>query len=343
MDFNLDVTPDAEVQIIFDPTMGDIIKARGSGPMNLSINTLGTFDMVGEYTIEEGDYLFTLQNVINKRLNIQPGSTLRWTGDPFNANIDVTAIYRTKANPSDLLYGLAGTGEDVGRVTVDCRIFLTDRLMSPTVSYDLYLPFSDEDLRNRVKSRIQSDEELSKQFLSLMVMNSFLPGTRSGESATGGENYMAGMNNASELLSNQLSNWLSQISNEFDVGVNYRPGSELTPREMEVMLSTQFFNDRLSIDGSLDMKSSVTAQNTSNFAGDFDADYKLNKSGKIRLRAFNHSNDNITENNSDYTQGFGIFYKEEFNSFGELLRRYWATLTGKQKKQEPKESKIPGN
>jgi hypothetical protein len=336
MDFNLNVTDEAEVQIIFDPTVGDIIKGRGTGNLKLSINTLGSFDMVGEYIIEKGDYLFTLQNVINKRLKIEPGSTLRWSGDPFNADIDVTAVYRTKTTLTDL-FGSAIEEGDPGRVSVDCRIFLTGLLMSPTIRYDLYLPFSEEDIRDRVNSRIHSEEELSKQFLSLLVMNRFLPSQGSDNQTSTTENYMVGVNNASEFLSNQLSNWLSQISNDFDVGVNYRPGGEITSTEVEVMLSTQFFNDRLSIDGSLDMKSNAAAMNTSNFAGDFDADYKLNQKGKIRLRAFNHSNDNIANNTSDYTQGFGIFFKEEFDSLGELGKRYWAALTGKKKKRAPEE------
>ena len=337
MNFNLNVTPEAEVQIIFDPTMGDIIKARGSGEMVLSINTLGTFDMVGEYSIEKGEYLFTLQNVINKRLKIDPGSTLRWTGDPFNAVVDITAVYRTKAPLTDLFGTSADAELSQERATVDCRIFLTGYLMSPTVRYDIHLPFSDEETRNRVSSKIRSEEELSKQFLSLMVMNRFyFPNQYSGEQSN--EGYMAGVSNASELLSNQFSNWLSQISNDFDLGFTYRPGNDITPQEVEFALSTQLLNDRLSINGSVDMKTNAAVANSEAIAGDFDLDYKLNDKGKIRLRAFNRSNDNQLSNRSPNTQGVGIFYKEEFNSFGELMNRYWATLTGKRKKMKPEES-----
>ena len=158
--------------------------------------------------------------------------------------------------------------------------------MSPSVKYDLYLPYSEESTRNKVKSRINTEEAVSKQFLSLMVLNRFMPEQSSiagqDESASGSN--MAGVNaNASELLSNQLSNWLSQISNDFDIGVNYRPGSEITDREVEVALSTQLLNDRLSINGSVDMKTNATAKNTNKIVGDFDVDYKINKKGKLRL------------------------------------------------------------
>lgn len=341
MNFSLNVTPDAEVQIIFDPKMGDIIKANGSGEMKMSINTLGTFEMVGEYAIEKGEYLFTLQDVINKRLKIEKGSNLRWTGDPLNAQVNITAVYRTKASLTDL-FGTSESESYQGRVTVDCRIYLTGLLMSPSVKYDLYLPYSEESTRNKVKSRINTEEAVSKQFLSLMVLNRFMPEQSliaGQDESTSGSN-MAGVNaNASELLSNQLSNWLSQISNDFDIGVNYRPGSEITDREVEVALSTQLLNDRLSINGSVDMKTNATAKNTNKIVGDFDVDYKINKKGKLRLRAFNRSNDDLLTDYSPYTQGVGVFYMEEFNSFEDLMARYWATLSRKKKKnQEEKKS-----
>ena len=103
INFDLTVTPDAEVQIIFDPKLGDIIRGKGNGNLNMIINTTGNFLMYGDYIIEEGDYLFTAQNLINQKFNIEPGGRIRWTGDPFNASIDIVANYRTKASMSDLL------------------------------------------------------------------------------------------------------------------------------------------------------------------------------------------------------------------------------------------------
>jgi len=115
--------------------------------MKMTINSLGTFELVGDYTIEKGDYLFTLKNVINKKFNIEPGGTLRWSGDPFNAQIDLTATYRTKAS----LYQLFRDSTFQGKTIVDCQVFLTGPLLTPIIKYDLYLPNVDESVRERVK------------------------------------------------------------------------------------------------------------------------------------------------------------------------------------------------
>jgi len=343
MYFNLDVTPEAEIQIIFDSKMGDIIKGRGNGKMKMTINSLGTFELVGDYTIEKGDYLFTLKNVINKKFNIEPGGTLRWSGDPFNAQIDLTATYRTKAS----LYQLFRDSTFQGKTIVDCQVFLTGPLLTPIIKYDLYLPNVDESVRERVKSKIPTEEELSRQILALLVLNQFYPegGNGNDVNATNGTSNIAGVN-AWELLSDQLSNWLSQINNDFNVNLNYRPAaSQMSSSELAVALSTQLLNDRLSVNGSVDMKSNATVANSDKIVGDFDLDYKLNKKGNIRLRAFNRSNDNLTSDNSTYmyTQGAGVFFMEEFNSVKELMDRYWAFLTGKGKKKEVPKAEKAGN
>lgn len=134
----------------------------------------------------------------------------------------------------------------------------------------------------------------------------------------------------SELLSNQLSHWLSQISDEWDIGVNYRPGDEISKDQVEVALSTQLLNDRVSINGNVGYGGQTEAQ-ASDIVGDFNVDVKLNKSGKIRVKAFNESNDKLIYEDAPYTQGVGIFYREEFNSFSELLRNFWHKFSKKEK------------
>ncbi len=339
INIGLTVTPDAEVQIIFDPKLGDIIKGNGNGNLDMKISTAGDFIMFGEYSIEEGDYLFTLQNIINKKLTIEPGGTIRWNGDPLDATIDIVASYATKASLKDLL----GTSDD-RKINVQDRVTMTGKLMSPNVKYDIYLPNADESTRLMVASAIGSSEEINKQFISLLTLNRFvLSTTRSGMqsqpgSAASSYSNAAGVN-ASEFLSNQLSNWLSQINSDVDVGVNYRTNREMKSDEVQVALSTQLFNDRLTINGSVDVATNATANASDNIVGEFDIDYKLVPNGKFRLKTYNHINNDMLYDNP-YTQGFGVFYKEEFNTVGELWRRYLRSVFGK-KEEEPAVSEEP--
>lgn len=327
LNFDLEVTPEAEVQMIFDPTVGNILKGRGFGDLKLQINTLGKFNMYGNYTIEEGEYLLTLLNVINRKFLLEYGGTIDWNGDPLDAIVDLKAIYRTKASLKELL----GPTFDVdAKTTVDCQILMTGKLMSPNIDYQIYLPNVEETTRDRVKNAINTSDELNKQFSSLLVLNSFMPKEQAGTFGFGSSSpysNAAGVN-ASEFLSNQLSHWLSQISSEVDLELNYRTDRTLKSDEVEVAMSTQLLNDRLTIYGNVGVPTNAAAQSSSNIVGDVDIDYKITKNGKLRIKAFNHSNEDQIRLLSPYTQGVGLVYKEEFNTFGELFRRYWKAIVG---------------
>jgi len=335
--FDLEVTRDATVEIIFDPKVGDIMSANGSGNIQLTIDPQNDFRIFGEYIIERGDYLFTLQNIINKRLSVQRGGRITWNGDPTGAIINMSAIYDTRAAPGVLVP--EPTENLKKRMPVECLLKMEGNLLNPLLSFEIEMPTAEEETRNVVRNAISTEEELTKQFLSLLVINNFsAPSTASGGSGNTGAG-MAGVT-ASELLSNQLSNWLSQISNDFDIGVNYRPGDEITSDQVEVALSTQIFDDRVSIHTNVDVsdKSSNTAANqrTNTIAGDFDVDVKLTDNGKFRLKAFNRYNYDQLYKTAPYTQGVGFLYREDFNSIGELGRRYFG---GSRKKKKSKENK----
>lgn len=322
LNFELDVTPEAEVQIIFDSKVGDVIRGVGSANLKMQINTLGEFNMYGEYTIEKGDYLFTLENVVNKRFDIEKGGTIKWNGSPYDAYVDLNAIYRLKAPLYDLMLGLSLDSTDIEkykkRTPVECHMKMTKTIMDPEMAFDIEIPLSDDNVEG-VLSNLSSEEK-NKQLLSLLILNRFY--TPSAQRGANVASESSGSNavgvTSSELLSNQLSHWLSQISNDFDIGVNYRPGDEITNDELEVALSTQLFNDRVAVNGNVGVGGQ---QNTSGLVGDFDVNVKMNKSGKLQLKAFTRSNEDMIYENSPYTQGIGIFYREDFNSVRELLLR----------------------
>jgi TamB, inner membrane protein subunit of TAM complex len=347
LNFDLEVTPDAEVQLIFDQKVGDIIKTKGNGNIKLNIDTKGEFQMYGDYVIQSGDYLFTLKNLINKKFDIEQGSTIKWTGSPYKADLRLSTLYKAHALLSPFFPDAISNTSQINlkkRYPVDLKLLLTGDLRTPDIAFNVGLPTVDNSTRQKVMSYIDTDAELNKQVFSLLILNMFvtpsqLVGANTGSTANsasattptaGDKSIYAANSTSSELLSNQLNNMLSNISHNFDLGVNYRPGDVLTKEEYAVALSTQLFNDKLSIDGNLGVNnnnntaSNNNNQSANNIVGDVNMDYKLTDDGKVKLKAFNKTNDitNQMLSNGLYTQGVGVFFREEFDTIDELYKRY---------------------
>lgn len=338
MDMDIEVTPDAQVQIIFDARLGDILRSAGGGNIQIRMDRQGNVRFYGDYTIEEGEYLFSLQNLINKRFTINPGGTVKWQGDPYNAIIDITAVYKLRASLSDLLgpmagNGTAGTSDLQRRIPVHCNLMLTDMLQQPVVKFGLETPTLDESRESLILDYISSEEELNRQVLSLLLLNRFYtPEYLRATDNAASRNDNTALVTTTEMLSSQISRWFSTISNDVDVGVAYRPGDNISSEEFELALSTQVFNNRVTINGNVGYGKYQT--NTSKMVGDFDLDVKLNNTGTIRARAYTRSNDDLIYESSPTTQGIGISYKEEFNNFKELLRKYRNILLGRKEKED---------
>ncbi|MRR19965.1 hypothetical protein EG827_07200 [bacterium] len=327
LNFDLDVTPEAEVQLILDATTGGVIRGKGEGKLNIKLNSGGDVRMVGNYVIREGEYLFTLGSILNKRFTVENGGTITWNGAIDDANLNIRALYRTKASLSDIY----GSQEEVlqERLPVECILNLSSKLMNPAIKFEILLPTADEQTREYLRVATDTEERLSRQFVYLLVMNSFYPdpalysvsGSGSGgqvsqTSVPGAE--ALGVTTTTEMLSNQLSNWLSQISNDFDIGFNYRPGNEITDQEVEVALSTQLLNDKVTINGNVDVGGNqINTTNASTISGEFTIEVKLTE--MLRLKVFNRSNNNLYYQVWPYTQGVGIFYRRDFDTFKNLF------------------------
>ena len=89
---------------------------------------------------------------------------------------------------------------------------------------------------------------------------------------------------------------------------------------MALALSTQLFDERLTITTNLGVSHQNAGDNSNSLIGDVDVEYKLNEEGNVRVHAFNKSNEyDITQQEATYTQGVGVFYQESFSTFPELV------------------------
>jgi len=334
MNLELEITPAAEVKMIFDSKIGDVIQGTGKGNLKMTISPSGDFNMFGDYQINTGSYLFTLQNVINKKFRISEGGLITWTGDPYNADINLEAVYRLRTS----LYDVLPNDSSKQRIPVECKLRMTDKLMNPNIKFDIDLPNSDDRIRNDVRSaiNINNETELNKQVFSLLMLGRFFPPT--DRPATGS---LGLTQNTSELLSSQLSNWLSQTNEFVNLGVRYQAGDQITSQELQLAMSTQLFNERLSIDGQFGVTNNPSR--ASNLIGDVNVDYKINADGRFRVKAYNQTNDNMLfTNQGPYRQGVGVFYREEFDTFNELMSIYARKISfwKKEKAVKPEEQDL---
>jgi hypothetical protein len=333
MSLNIEVTPDAKTQLVYNSQIGDVIKAEGEGILLFEMNKYGDISLSGDYTVVKGDYLFTLQSIVNKRFTIAPGGTIVWSGDPYNAIIDLSAIYSLKTSLNDLQ---PDANYLYQRIPVECIILLTDELINPTINFKINFPEQNEGEKNKLEQFFNTEEEINKQILSLIVMGKFYtPEYMRGQFQTQNPNMVGAT--ASELFSNQLSNWLSQISKNVDVGFKYRPGNSITNDELELALSTQIFNDRVILNGNIGNNVNPESKSNSQIVGDFDMRVKLTRNGKIQLKVYNHSNNDLIYETAPYTQGVGFSFKEEYNSFEELMHKIGSVF---KKKDRPENQAI---
>jgi hypothetical protein len=342
LELEVDVTEDAVVQLIFDPKVGDIIETSGRGNLRMFMDPYQGFRMFGDVELLKGDYLFTLQNVINKRFEIEPGGKISFSGSPINSTIDLAAIYQTRAAPYNLYPGDPSGDADLKkrlerRMPIECHLNLLGELQTPTITAGIVMPTAEPEIRDYLENATGTEEELMKQFLSLLVINNFYSVSGYGIQNVGTMNSSFAGVTASELFSNQLSNWLSQISDDFDIGFNYRPGDQVSTQEVEVALSTQLLNDRVIISGNVDVggqetNPSSSASNNPYIMGDFEVEYKV--TDNVSVLAFNRSRDEVLYLTSPYKQGVGVSYRKEFNSFKQLLRRYGDAMDNRKKRKK---------
>lgn len=327
---NLEVTPDAKVQIIFDSKVGDIMEGNGSSPnLNITLNKKGDFEIFGDYTIERGTYTFTLGNfLLNKSFDVENGGRILFNGNLKDAEIDLKANYlKLKAALSPIL-GDGDQQQYTKRIPVEPQMKLSGKLFNPVVGFDIYLPDADEQTRAYLKNAISTEEELTKQVFSLLLMNQFVSmGTVSNVASATSSRTSAITATTFEMVGNQISNWLSKLSKDVDIGINIRPGSNaISPQEAELALSTQLLGNKVVLNGNFDVRglggsaNTGTPGNTNQLTGDFDAELKLTE--KLRFKVFNRFNDVYnTGGLSPYTQGVGIFYNQDFNRFSDLFRK----------------------
>ncbi len=329
LNLQVDATPDGTMKIIMDPTAGDYISGKGNGNIRVEFFNKGDVKMFGSYNIDQGLYKFSLQEVIRKDFLIKSGSTIEFNGNPVNANLGIQALYTVNsAALSDLGIGESFTQNNV---KVNCIMNLTGKLTNPDIKFDIELPNVSEEEREIVRSAISTNEEMNMQILYLLGIGKFY--TYDYMNNNSGQTSSAMSSVLSSTLSGQLNQMLSQALDlhNWNFGTMLSTGEKgWTDVEVEGILSGQLLNNRLLINGNFGYRDNPMAN--SNFVGDFDVEWLLTKSGEIRLKAYNKTNDRYYTKTTLTTQGVGVAYKKDFNLWKDLL--IWRSKIRRRRERE---------
>lgn len=320
IDLQGDITPDAQLIIVMDPVGGDQIKATGRGNLRMTYNDADEMTMFGKYVLEKGNYNFTLQDIIIKDFTIKDGSSISFQGDPYAAVLDIQAVYSLNANIRDLDESFA-SDKEINRTNVPVHALLRAKgpMSQPDISFDLEFPTLTTDAYRKVRSIISTDEMMNQQIVYLLALNRFY--TPDYTNATTRSNELTSV--ASSTLSSHLSNLLGKMSDKWSISPNFRSDKgDFSDMEVDLALSSQLLNNRLLFNGNFGYRDNTYNTRNSNFIGDFDIEYLLNSKGTLRLKAYNHFNDqNYYVRNALTTQGVGIVWKHDFNKPFDFLHK----------------------
>lgn len=322
LNFDFDITPNAEIEVILNRETKHAMKGTGNGSMFLSINTLGKFQMNGNFIVDKGDYLFSYGSLFNKPFKVKKGGTIDWDGDPLGAKLNLEAIYTTQANPNVLLENSTFNK----KIQTDVIIGITGELNAPQSDFNINFPNVNSVLKSDLDYRLQDKDFRQQQSFALLATGGFI--------SQNNTNYFGSL---FEKASSIFGDVLSDGENKLKLGVNYEignPRQEISDRAL-VTLTTQI-NDRISINGNIGVP--VGGINQSYVVGNVEVEMRLNADGTLSAHVFNKENDlnsNTIGQNIGYTQGIGLSYNVDFDDFKELLQKLFKSQKSKNTTNSP--------
>lgn len=311
VNFDLDINNKAEVHVVVDKTNNSTLRARGVGTLLIQLNTLGKFNMEGDFQVVEGDYDFRYAGIIHKVIKVVPGGFISWDGNPEHATINLQTKYETDANPSVLL-----DNTSINRtIPVEVFIDLSGELVQPELAFDIGFPRVSSSVKTELEYKLQNREERDKQALFLIASGSFVNDNFQGSNAFSGT--------LADKVSGLLNELFADKDGKFTVGLDYTQGSNLPNQETAdrfgVSLSTHI-NERILINGKVGVPVGGVYENS--IAGDIEVQWLVNEDGSLRLLFFNRQADiQFLGENQIFEQGAGISYSVDFATFKELIKK----------------------
>lgn len=313
LDFDFNLTPDAEIEVILDRNTGHSMKGRGNGTLTMEINTLGKFNMWGDFQVWEGEYHFKNYGLIDKKFAVKKYSTIIWSGEPMNASLDLEAVYKTESNPAVILDNPSFNK----KVPTEVVIAINGNLSNPDPDFRIEFPTVSSVLKSEIDYKLSDKDTRQTQALALLSGGGFLSPENAANTVTG---------SLFERASSMFSDIFTGDDDKLKIGVNYVQGDRnpllQTQDRVGVTMSTQI-SERITINGKLGVPVGGTEQSA--IVGNVELQMLLNKEGSLKARMFNRENDiNYIGEGIGYTQGVGITYQVDFDNVRELWRKVFS-------------------
>lgn len=318
----VDVTPTTEVSVLLDKHTGDKLRGRGEGSLRINYSDPGDVRMLGTFTLLQGTFGFTFQNVIRREFQIAGGSSATWTGNPETPSLDIHATYKVTASLRDLFGSDVSSVTNRGSVPVNCVLSLSGVLTNPIIRFGIELPSSDESVASQVKGIINTDEMLMRQVLYLLVFNRFYTPEYLQNTSNVGLNETYSL--ISSTVTGQINSWLSRLTDIVSVGFNFRTDGQGAESSQEYEAQFEIHPVRgLLINGNFGYRYNDISNQP--VFGNLDVEYMLTKDGKLRAKAYTHTVDKYSLRQANTVQGVGFVFKHDFN---------WPALKKKKKDKE---------
>lgn len=322
INFLVNTNPNLTLKLMMDDQTGDYITLNGNGVIRANYYNKGGLDMFGNYVVDHGQYKLTIQNIIKKDFDFQPGGTIAFGGDPYNAPLNLQAKYTVNGVPlSDLNIGRSFSSNNI---RVDCLMDITGTPGAPKVDFSIDLPTVNSDAKQMIYSVINSQEEMNQQVLYLLGIGRFYTQTKNNQTSEDAsqqsQTSLAMQSLLSGTISQQINNVLSSFvnSSNWNFGANISTGNEgFNNAEYEGILSGRLLNNRLLFNGQFGYRDNANA--TQSFIGDFDLRYLIFPNGNLSIHVYNQTNDRYFTRNSLNTQGVGLIMKKDFFNLRDLL------------------------
>ncbi|MGV3696437.1 translocation/assembly module TamB domain-containing protein [Flavobacterium sp.] len=353
---NIEVDKEAELSMIIDKGNGDLLKLKGEAQLTGGIDPSGKTTLTGRYELEEGSYEMSF-NLVKRRFDIKKGSYILWTGEPTEADINITAIYKVNTAPIDLLDDQLSslTPEERNtykeKIAFETELKMKGELLKPNITFDITLPEGNNSVSGEILTKTeaklaqlrQDPDDLNKQVFALLLLSRFI-GENPFSSESGGTTASSlARESASKILSQQLNNFAGDLIKGFEVDFDldssedYTTGQKENKTDLNVGLSKKLLNDRLKVTvGSTFGIEGPEQPNKENntIAGDIAAEYQLSKDGRYKVRAYRKNLYQVALQGQVIETGVGFIITMDYNKFRELFHS--KKNTDKPKKEKKK-------